>query len=552
MRNESNNEVRIIDENYAKIYDSIQEVVSENFQNMDLDGNTERLDNFIRNIFNNLVNRFFGNQNDNPNPNFNSQQGNQNQEEEYQNLPNPNYQDIKDQMERDIANMVQQLLQQQGKNQQNQSQNKNDQQQGDNQQNQSQNKNGQQQNPSVQRALQSLVSKQDRKSVKDVDENFEGQNNQSQTSSEEEQFENMNLDSQFDNNQPQQSQQGEGQQQSQSQQGEGQQGDGNQQSESVQKALSTLIPKQGNGESGEGNEQQGESNGDMDDPNLDEETPRTATFNDSDELTKLNVDWTSEDASFRERERTREHVRTRIDDDMLDAIMKYLVKTNYYVKTYGLDKKNRKQIAKHFLLDLEHKIMTDTYSDVKEPLAFYIDMKGQCSELGEYNNFFHKLLNEKDVTIYFGYDGKVVKYLKVKKPDANLEFDKCDMCHYFQNSDRLPSGDELDGHYESKIFEEQLPLEEFIRSHRISRLIALSDYDAAVSIIRSSLLAKVYWFCTAAYCGDIDSSYYSLNDFRGEFIIADDKDKVMEYFEHIYDPSYENKQRKLQLKGSRW
>lgn len=541
MRNESNNEVRIIDENYAKIYDSIQEVVSKEFQNINLEENAENLSNLIRNIFNKLMSRFLGNQNDNPNSNFNNQKGNQNQEEQYQSLPNPNYQDIKDQMERDISNMVQQLLQHQNLSQNSQSQ-QNEGQQGNNQ---SQQGEGNQQSESVQKALQSLISKQDKKSVKEVDENFEGKDNQAQTDSLEEQFENMNLD----NSQQQgQSQQSEGQQ-GNGQQGEGQQGEGNQQNESVQKALSTLVPKQGNGES---NGQEVDSDGEMGEPNLDEETPITATYNDSDELTKLNVDWTSEDNSFRERERTVEHVRTRIDDNMLDAIMKYLVKTNYYVKTYGLDKKNRKQIAKHFLLDLEHKIMTDTYSDVKEPLAFYIDMKGQCSELGEYNTFFRKLLNEKDISIYFGYDGKVVKYLKVKKPDANLEFDKCDMCHYFQNSDRLPSGDELDGHYESKIFDEQLPLEEFIRSHRISRLIALSDYDAAVSIIRSSLLAKVYWFCTAAYCGDIDSSYYSLNDFRGEFIIADDKEKVMEYFDHIYDPSYENKQRKLQLKGSRW
>lgn len=176
------------------------------------------------------------------------------------------------------------------------------------------------------------------------------------------------------------------------------------------------------------------------------------------------------------------------------------------------------------------------------------NLKGQCDKLGEYNDFFRKLLREEEVSIYFGYGGRVVKYLKVKKEGANLDFSGCDMCHYFQNSNVLPSGNEGSEYYESRIFDEHIPLEEFIRSHRISRLIAFSDYDAATSIIRSSVLSKIYWFCTNSSGGDIYSSNYSLSDFRGEFIIASDISQVMEYFNHIGDPSYETKQRKLQLK----
>lgn len=211
-------------------------------------------------------------------------------------------------------------------------------------------------------------------------------------------------------------------------------------------------------------------------------------------------------------------------------------------------KKNRKQIAKHFLLGLEHKIMTDTYSNVTEPLSFYIDMKGQCAQLRKYNDFFHKLLTEKEAIIYFGYEGKVVKYLKVKRKGANLNFNRCDMCHYFQNSNILPDNSEVGEYYESKIFNKHIPLEELIRNHRISKLIVFSDYNATTSIIRSSSLAKIYWFCTNIDGGDIYSSKYTLNDFKGEFIIANDISKIIEYFDHFGDPSYEYKQRKLQLK----
>lgn len=516
MRNESNNEVKIIDENYVKKYDSAENQESENFQDISLSSYEEQkkpksLKDLIQNIFENLKRKILGNASDQlPNSDFQTQQEQQEQQDFSHQLPNPNFQDSLDQAEQELSEMISELLQDGHPKNANQQQN-------------SSNRSKQQQ------SLQSLVPKQDNKSIKDVDENYE--NDQEQSGQEQD---DMNLDGQQDQSQ-------------QNENGQPQNGESQSQTENIKKALGSLVDKndtsQGDGQNDEQNDPD-----DMGQPNLDEQTPVTATFSDSDDLTKLNVNWTSEDVPYRQSERTKTFEQARIEDELLKAFLKYLVKTNYYVKTYGLDKKNRKQIAKHFLLELEHKILTDTYSDVTEPLSFYIDMKGQCSELNEYNDFFRRLLNEKEISVYFGYDGKVVKYLKVKKSGADLDFDRCDMCHYFQNSNVLPSDDEPGEYYESRIFDEHIPLEEFVRSHRVSRLIAFSDYDAATSIIRSSALSKVYWFCTNASGGDIHSSDYSLNDFRGEFIIASDISQIMEYFNHIGDPSYENKQRKLQLR----
>jgi len=512
MKNDSNNEVKIIDENYNKSFKSFQEAFYSRFNEIKLGSSKNKLIELLKNFFSKFPKGNLGKKDKFPDSSFENSQRNQ-ESEQIQSLPQPNYQDIKDPAEREMTEFVNQLLQ-------------------EGQQKTSLQQSNEQQRTVNEDLSKAIVSKQERKSVKQVDESYEGSN---QEQALEEQLDGNNLDNQINQNK----QTGEGQESGH------ESGDDPHQSESIKKALSKLVSKSSAGEGGES----GDSDEKSDSDELDEDTPVTATFNDSEELTKLNVNWTSEDRSFYERERKKDYDESRIDKDLLDLIMKYLVKTNYYVKTYGLDKKNRREIAKHVLLELEHKIMTDTYSDEKEPLAFYIDMKGQCSELTEYNKFFHHLLNEKDITIYFGYDGKVVKYLKVLKSGSNIVFDNCDMCHYFQNSCVLPGGEVLDGFYESKIFDEKLPLEEFIRSHRITRLIAISDYDAAVSIIRSSLIAQVYWFCTTAYCGDIGSQDYSLRDFKGKFIIAEDKKQIMEYFEHFYDPSYENNQRKLQLKG---
>lgn len=514
MKNESNKEVRIIDENYIKKYDSVQNRESENFQDIDLDSYEEQeqhrtLKNRIQSFFESLKRKILRDKSDKlPNTDFQTQQIQQEQQEFPPQLPNPNFQDSLDPQEQELSEMINKLLQDR----------------------QQQSAGQQQKDGKFQQDLQSLVNKQQSgKSVKEVDENYENHDS-SQEQSEQVQ-DNKNLDVQ-----PEQSQQsGDGQQQKE---------DGQSQSESIKEALNSLVDKKDSSQ-GDG---QLDSSDEMGDPNLNEQTPITATFSDSDDLTKLNVDWTSEDAPRRKSERTSSYEQTKIEEELLKAFLKYLVKTNYYVKTYGLDKKNRKQIAKHFLLGLEHKIMTDTYSDVTEPLTFYIDMKGQCNQLEEYNDFFRRLLTKEEVVVYFGYEGKVVKYLKVKREGANLDFDRCDMCHYFQNSDILPDGSEVGEYFESKIFNEHIPLEEFIRSHRISRLVAFSDYDAATSIVRSSSLAKIYWFCTNYGGGDIYSSNYSLNDFRGEFIIANDISKIMEYFDHFGEPSYENKQRKLQLR----
>ena len=573
MKNESNKEVKIIDENYAqRYYDSIQDMMSEGFQNISLnDDFAEQIKDILQNFLEFLKSKLLDND-EMPNQDFESQQNQQELQDYFQQLPNPNSSDFQEQMEQAISELLNQLLkneqfqqqdgqqqngqQQNGQQQDGQQQNgqqqdgqQQDGQQQNGQQQDGQQQNGQQQNENIQKAMQSLVDKSST-SVKEVDENFENSSGNEQNS--QEQQYNMNMDIQQQDGQQQNGQQQDGQQQDGQQQNgqqqDGQQQNGQQQNENIQKAMQSLVDKS-NSNNGEGQQdgQQQESQQEDGQPNLDEETPITATYSDSDELTKLNVDWSDETVPRRRTERSRNFEQTKTEDELLKLFLKYLVKTNYYVKTYGLDKKNRRQIAKHFLLGLEHKIMTDTYSDVTEPLSFYIDMKGQCSQLSNYNDFFRRLLNEKEVSVYFGYGGKVVKYLRVKKPNANLDFDRCDMCHYFQNSNMLPVEEDIGDYYESRIFNEQLPLEEFVRGHRLTRLIAFSDFDAAVSIIKSSTLAKIYWFCTASSRGDISYSNYSLMDFKGEFIIARDLSDVAKYFEHINEPNYEINQRKLQL-----
>ena len=549
MENESNKEVKIIDENYAqRFYDSMQDIMSERFQNISLDDDhEERIKNIFQKFLKFLKSKLL-NIEDMPNQDFESQRNQQELQDYFQQLPDPNSSDFKEQMEQAISELLNQLLQneqfqqqdgQQQDGQQQDGQQQNGQEQ-EGQQQDGQQQNGQQLDENIQRALQSLVNKSCT-TVKEVDENFENDSTNGQNS--QEQQEGQQQDGQLQNGLEQEGQQQDGQlqngQEQEGQQQDGQQQNGQQLDENIQKAIQTLVDKSNLGD-GEGQQIEGQ-------PNLDEESQTMATYSDSDELTKLNVNWSNENVPRRREERSKNFEQARTEEELFKLFLKYLVKTNYYVKTYGLDKKNRRQIAKHFLLGLEHKIMTDTYSDVTEPLSFYIDMKGQCDELNNYNDFFRKLLNEKEISVYFGYGGKVVKYLRVKRSGANLDFSRCDMCHYFQNSVMLPTESDIGDYYESKIFSEQLPLEEFVRSHRLTRLIAFSDFDAAVSIIKSSALSKIYWFCTERHRGDIDYSGYSLMDFKGEFVIARDLSDVTQYFEHINEPNYESNQRKLQL-----
>lgn len=519
MKNKSNNEVRIIDENYQKILDAINDVVSDSLEDVDLsEYDQDSVKNAFQKLFDYLKNKFLKGKTELPSDDFQSQDSEDYQQEQYKGLPNPIYQD---EIEKAISDMVQKLLEKREQSQTGE----------DTQFDETKDEKN---SENIKQALQSLIPKQDKKSVKEVDENYQNSENSSDLSDEPQ---NIEDEPEEQGKSPQQG----GENQSKKNENSSYQ-------EEIQKALGTLVNKELSEQ--DKTQEDGQSSPDNSDgqANPNEDDTVTATFNDSEDLTKLNVDWTSEDNSFRSRERSYREPDEKLEDKLLQAFFKYLVKTNYYVKTYGLDKKNRKQIAKHFLLGLEHKIITDTYSDVKEPLSFYIDMKGQCDQLSEYNDFFRRLLNEKNITVYFGYSGRVSKYLKVKKAGCNLEFDRCDMCHYFQNSDILPNGDEDSEYFESKVFDEQIPLEHFIRNHRMSRLIAISDFDAAASIIRSSLLSKVYWFCTTNHYGDIDSSNYSLSDFKGEFIIARNISQVMDYFEHINDSGYEFKQRKLQLR----
>lgn len=493
MENGSNKEVQIIDESYVKVNDSEQSQTLDMFQeksNNYADQNKfSQLKNVIHNFFDTLKKKIFGNTKDSfPNLDFEKQEDSK----------QPAFSDFQNSEDQELSEMINELLQKE----------------------RLQTKSPHQKIEGYQQLQQSLVPKQDNSSIKEVDENYE--KSADEQSSQE--LEDVDLD----------------EQQNQFQQD----GDKESESESIKKSLETLVPSKDKGQS---QEQDSEQN-DGGKPNLDEQTPITAIFSDSDDLIKLNVNWVSEDRRVDQSRNVESLELVSVEDELLKKFLKYLIKTNYYVKTYGLDKKNKRQIAKHILLGLEHKILTDTYSNETQPLSFYIDMKGQCDLLREYNDFFRKLLSKKDVTVYFGYDGNVVKYLKVKKAGANLDFDRCDMCHYFQNSYALPNDINQGEYFESQVFDEHISLDEFILSHHMSRLIVFSDYDAASAVIKSSFLSKVYWFCTDKNGGDIPDSRYSLQDFRGEFIIADDISKIMEYFDHFGDPVYESKQRNLQLK----
>lgn len=490
MENGSNKEVQIIDESYVKVNDSGQHQTMEMFHETSdkytEQNNFTQLKNAIHNFFDRLKKKILGNKKDSfPNLDFKNQEDSQ----------QPSLSDFQDSVDRELSEMINELLQKK----------------------QSQSEMSHSEIDGYQQLQQSLVPKQDNSSVKEVDENYEKSGHE-QSSQELE----------------------DGEQQSQSEQ----YGDNELESQNIQKSLETLISSKDTAQS---QEQDSEQN-DGGKPNLDEQTPITAIFSDSDDLIKLNVNWVSEDRRVDQSRNVESFELVSVEDELLKKFLKYLIKTNYYVKTYGLDKKNKRQIAKHILLGLEHKILTDTYSNETQPLSFYIDMKGQCDLLREYNDFFRKLLSKKDVTVYFGYDGNVVKYLKVKKAGANLDFDRCDMCHYFQNSYALPNDINQGEYFESQVFDEHISLEEFILSHHMSRLIVFSDYDAASAVIKSSFLSKVYWFCTDKNGGDVSDSRYTLQDFRGEFIIADDISKIMEYFDHFGDPIYESKQRHLQLR----
>ncbi len=493
MENRSNKEVQIIDESYVKGNDFEQLQTSEKFQETDHNSGEQnqfnQLKNAIHNFFETLKRQIFGNKKDSF-PNFEFKEQEDSKQSSFSNFKNS--------VDQELSEMIDELL-----------------------------KNGQSQSeishPKIdgyQQVQQSLVPKQDNLSIKEVDENYEkGDHEQSS-----QEVEDVNSEEQ--QSQPQQS------------------GNNQLENENIKKSLETLASSKDISQEDE----PGGSQDERGEPNFDEQIPIIATFSDSDDLTKLNVNWISENRRVEQSENVETFETVSVEDELLKKFLKYLIKTNYYVKTYGLDRKNKRQIAKHVLLDLEHKILTDTYSNETQPLSFYIDMKGQCDLLREYNDFFRKLLSEKDVTIYFGYDGHVTKSLKVKKAGANLDFDRCDLCHYFQNSYALPNDIDQNGYFESKIFEEPISLDAFLLRHHMSRLIVFSDYDAALAVIKSSFLSKIYWFCTNKNGGDISDSRYRLQDFRGEFIIADDISKVMEYFDYFGDPIYESKQRNLQLK----
>lgn len=293
MKNESNREVKIIDENYIKRYGSTQKHEFENFQNISLDNYEEQqqprtFQKLNQNLFENKKRETLDNKSaELPNSDFEVQQAQQEQADFLQQLPNPNFQDLLNSEEQELLEMISRLLQDEQPKSSEQQKNNNRHQQ----------------------SLQSLIPKQDGKSIKEVDENYKKLQEQT------EQQDNMNLDEQLE----------------QSQQSE----DGQRQSEGVKEALKSLIDKKDS----EQNSRQSDSTDGTKDPNFDDQTPITATFLDSNDLSKLNVDWASEDTPQRQSEKTNSYGQTRMEDELLKTLLKYLVKTNYYVKTYGLDKK---------------------------------------------------------------------------------------------------------------------------------------------------------------------------------------------------------------------
>ena len=548
--NESNNEVREIDENYANRYLPPIDRNMPDFSDMDLDVShdelLERLKQMLEELKDLLTSKA---EQDESIEDIDSPYEDVDAEEEmqdfFQQLPNLSPEAFQELLASAISDLLKQLLEQmrsemmdqQMGNEQNMSNQFNGEQQSQDGQSSSnqQNQSSQLSSSDIQNAMDSLVQSNNNEQIEKIDEKFDNgsQNNQSSDSQNGEEYNDMleNGDFQGGSN--------EGQSPNNMPQGEG----GKPSKSDIQKTLESLSSNtkpDGNMPS----EETGLSNGDQ--PNLDENAPVTATYSDSDDLTKLNVNWADEDVNRSRTTKNHHESEKQSEDKLLKLFLKYLVKTNYYIKSYGLDKKNKRQIAKHFLLGLEHKIMTDTYSNKTEPLSFYIDMKGQCSELSEYNEFFRKMFDEKGVSIYFGCDGEVSKYIKVKKAGANLDFDNCDMCHFFQNESPLPENTDREHYYEAKILEETVPLEEFVKSHRLTRLVAFADFDASTALVKSSAFSKIWWFSTARTGRDLRGEY-SLNQFKGHFIVATNLENLPKFFEHINDPSYEIRQRKLQL-----
>ena len=104
MKNKSNNEVRIIDENYQKILDAINDVVSDSLEDVDLsEYDQDSVKNAFQKLFDYLKNKFLKGKTELPSDDFQSQDSEDYQQEQYKGLPNPIYQD---EIEKAISDMV--------------------------------------------------------------------------------------------------------------------------------------------------------------------------------------------------------------------------------------------------------------------------------------------------------------------------------------------------------------------------------------------------------------------------------------------------------------
>ena len=234
---------------------------------------------------------------------------------------------------------------------------------------------------------------------------------------------------------------------------------------------------------------------------------------------------------------------------IIENIIRKLIEEDFFKKTKGYQRIDKKQLARHISLGLPHKILDDKYAPEKKPISFYFDFsESNNNSIFMYAKILTKLM-KKDISLYLGYNDLTCKRIQVKSGNTK----KSDISHLLtleeNDTSSVPLGYNID------IFQVPIKIEELVEKYKIKKIVIFSDYDAADSIVEASRKCEVIWFCTernnrGSYFKDINehpSNRHKLKDFKGIFIKLDSPKKILEYLNNYGRSEYERKNRREQL-----